>query len=173
MLKKYLEKITPGIRALPAGSSPKDYDVLLATWFHVGRLKPGSGTWGSLMALPVGYAIAYFTGIIGLVIAIIGITWIGIKTADSYGKKIGEVDHQGIVVDEVAGMWIAALPAEKNILFWIIAFIFFRVFDILKPWPASYFDKKKRGGTDVMMDDVVAGIYAFMGVAAIAVNFLL
>lgn len=172
MIRKYIEKITPGIRPLPPSARAQDYDVLLATWFHVGRLKPGSGTWGSLMAIPVGFAIAYFGGITGLVLAIIGIIWIGIKTSDSYGKKTGETDHQGIVIDEVAGMWIAAIPAEKNIIFWILAFILFRVFDIIKPWPASYFDKKKRGGMDVMMDDIIAGVYAFLGVAAISVNFL-
>ena len=70
------------------------------------------------------------------------------------------------------GVWIAALPAGINPDLWIAAFVLFRLFDIYKPWPASYFDKRGRGGFDVMMDDVVAGAFAFLGVASLALLYL-
>jgi phosphatidylglycerophosphatase A len=98
---------------------------------------------------------------------------LGTKSADVYGKKTGVTDDQGIVVDEVVGMWIAALPAGGRLDLWLVAFFLFRVFDIYKPWPASFYDNRGRNGFDVMMDDVVAGFYAMLGVAAAALPSLL
>lgn len=148
-------------------------DIALATWLGAGRLKPGSGTFGTLAALPVGYLIQYVTGIIGLAIAAAVLMWFGTKAATAYGKKSGEVDDQAIVVDEAVGLWIAALPAEGDVTLWLYAFLFFRLFDIVKPWPASYFEKRKKGGLDVMMDDVIAGLYAFLAVASFAASHLI
>jgi len=65
-------------------------------------------------------------------------------------------------------MWIAAIPAEGHWELWLIGLVLFRLFDVWKPWPASFFDNRSSGGFDVMMDDVVAGIYAMLGVGACA-----
>ncbi len=164
-----IEKIRPGLRPLPTETPFKNIHVLIATWFGFGLLKPASGTIGTLAALPFGYALAYFTGMVGLILATVILLGIGTISAGYYGRKSGQKDNQAIVVDEVVGVWIAAIPAATNINLWIIAFILFRLFDIYKPWPASYFDNKETGGGfNVMMDDVVAGFYAFLGVAASA-----
>lgn len=163
-----MDKIKPGLRPLPPGVSFSDLHILIATWFGAGRLKPASGTIGSLAAIPVGYAISYFTGFIGLALAAALLLWVGTIAADFYGRKSGQKDDQAIVVDEVVGMWIAAIPAESDPALWISAFLLFRLFDIYKPWPASFFDKRAGGGLDVMMDDVVAGFYAMLGVAGTA-----
>jgi phosphatidylglycerophosphatase A len=159
-----------GIRPLPAGTTFNNPNVLIATWFGAGRLKPASGTMGSLAALPFGYALQASVGMLGLAIAALLMLWIGTLAARYYGQKSGQKDDQAIVVDEVVGVWIAGIPAATNPVLWIIAFALFRLFDITKPFPASYFDKSERGGAFyVMMDDVVAGIYAFFGVAALSI----
>lgn len=149
----------------------KDWGIWVSTWFGSGRLRPAPGTMGSLAAIPFGIAIQYLGGPVALAMAAVAITCIGVVAANRYGKKSGVVDDQTIVVDEVAGMWIAAIPAETNWDLWVCAFLLFRLFDIWKPWPASYFDNKSRSGTDVMLDDVVAGIYAMVGVGGLATVF--
>ncbi|MDY0008818.1 MAG: phosphatidylglycerophosphatase A [Bdellovibrionales bacterium] len=160
-----------GLLPLPAGTSMRNPHVLIATWFGIGRLRPAPGTLGTLGAIPFGYAIAYYTGIAGLIVAALLMVWLGTIAATYYGKKSGKKDDQSIVVDEVAGMWIAAIPAATYPELWLLAFVLFRIFDIYKPWPASYFDKRPGGGGfDVMMDDVVAGIFAFFGVSAAALS---
>ena len=158
-------KIKSGIHPLPSGVLFTHPQVLIATWFGAGLVRPAPGTIGTLAALPVGYVIALLSGQIGLAVAAVLLLVIGTFAAGYYGKKSGETDDQSIVVDEAVGLWIAALPASTNIYLWLIAFLLFRLFDIWKPWPASYFDNRSRGGFDVMMDDVVAGIYALLGVS--------
>lgn len=171
--QSFREKIKPGLRPLPPGLSMSSPVVLIATWFGAGRLRPASGTIGTLAALPVGVLIQYYTGMMGLAIAAVALFIIGTIAAEIYGRKSGNPDDQAIVVDEAVGLWIAALPAEQVPILWVMAFIFFRIFDVCKPWPASFFEKRKGGGLDTMMDDVVAGFFAFLGVAATAANVIL
>jgi len=139
--------------------------LLIATWFGSGLLRPAPGTIGTLAGLPFGYALAFFCGVKILALAALLLLIIGTFAANKYGKKSGTIDDQSIVVDEVVGLWIAALPAGTDPILWAAAFLLFRLFDITKPWPASIFDNRSRHGFDVMMDDVVAGIYALCGVA--------
>jgi len=159
-----------GLRPLPQGAAVNQPHVVIATWFGVGRMRPAPGTLGTLAAIPFGYGIAYVSGIVGLALAAVLLLVVGTIAANDYGRKSGEKDDQTIVVDEVVGMWIAAIPAALHIDLWLVAFLLFRLFDIYKPWPASFFDKRAGNGFDVMMDDVVAGVYAALGVAACAVN---
>lgn len=176
-LQRFAAKLKPGLRPLPSGMDMKNrrdfLDVCISTWFGVGRLKPASGTWGSLAAIPPGYFIYAYGGMLALALAALALLWAGTICADHYGKKSGEPDDQAIVVDEVVGMWIAAIPCENQLPFWFVAFFLFRVFDISKPWPASYFEKRKGGGYDAMMDDVVAGLFAMIGVAATSATYLM
>lgn len=160
-----LKKLKPGLSPIPAGTEFKNLNILIATWFGSGLLRPAPGTMGSLAALPVGYAISYFMGLPGLALASVLLLWIGTIAAGYYGRKSGKKDDQSIVVDEAVGIWIAAIPAGTHIHLWLLAFLLFRLFDIWKPWPASFFDRRSKHAFDVMMDDVIAGIYAFFGVA--------
>ncbi len=165
MLNK-LKKLKPRIELLP-----KDINKIhaaIATWFGAGLIRPAPGTIGTIAAIPVGYAISYATHPIFLLGAAALLFVIGTYSADKYGKASGKVDDSSIVVDEVVGIWIAAAPAFDNIYLWIWAFVLFRLFDIFKAWPASYFDEDSKNGFHVMMDDVVAGIYAMFGVAMFA-----
>lgn len=136
----------------------------LATWFGCGLMPKAPGTWGSLGALPVGLALFHFMGFWNFMIGIILVTLIGYWAADRYDKASGSHDNKAIVIDEVAGQWIALLPVLHFVgispLLILCAFVLFRIFDVLKPWPVSFFDKKIGGALGVMGDDVIAGLYA-------------
>jgi phosphatidylglycerophosphatase A len=168
----WIKKLKPRIKPIPGGMKLSEWHCWLSSWFGSGFLRPAPGTIGSLAAIPFGYAIAHVSGPIGLAMAALALLCIGTVAADRFGKKSGAVDDQSIVVDEVVGMWIAAIPAEGHMDLWWVAFFLFRLFDIYKPWPASFFDNRSIGGIDVMMDDVIAGIYAFLGTCGVAMFYL-
>lgn len=136
----------------------------LASWFGCGFLNPAPGTWGSLGALPFGIALYISGGSTLLAIAVLVITIIGLWAADHFDKAMDGHDSKMIVIDEVAGQWLALIPAALNPYLIFIAFIAFRFFDVLKPWPVSFFDTKIKGSVGVMGDDIVAGLYAALTV---------
>ena len=84
---------------------------------------------------------------------------LGVIASNTYQKQTGEKDSSVIVIDEVVGQLIAMMFVMDDYVLVFISFIIFRLFDIYKPWPASYADKKMTGGFGVMLDDVFAGIY--------------
>ena len=93
-------------------------------------------------------------------------------------KDLIEKDHKSIVLDELVGMWISLMPAiyivstqKDRTIYAVIALILFRLFDILKPFPISYFDKKMKNGFGIVIDDCIAGIFAAAG--ATLITFLL
>lgn len=139
----------------------KSPSTLLATWCGCGLMRPGPGTWGSLGALPFGIILLVAGGPVVLGLAALLLFPLGIW-ATKQVLKGSDTDHdpQIVVVDEVVGQWIALLPALLNPLYIVLAFVFFRGFDVLKPWPVSYFDRKVPGAMGVMLDDVAAGILA-------------
>lgn len=114
---------------------------------------------GTIMAIPLWYLLvqlppqAYV-----LVVAICAV--VGVFICGSAADKLGVHDHGGIVWDEFVGFWItmAFLPVSYVAL--IAGFVFFRLFDIFKPWPISWLDKNMGGGLGIMIDDVVAGLAA-------------
>jgi phosphatidylglycerophosphatase A len=134
--------------------------VLFATWFGTGLLPVMPGTWGSLAALPCAWAIHAVSGPAGLIIATGIIFAAGWWAAAKVTKASGVEDPGAIVIDEVAGQWLTLLSAPLNPLSWILAFLLFRVFDIRKPWPASWAQRHVRGGLGVMLDDLLAAVYA-------------
>ena len=136
--------------------------ILLATWFGAGYAPAGPGTVGSLFALPVGWALAEGGGVAALACAAAGIFALGVWAAEGYMARTGEHDASAIVVDEVAGQWLALLPVAAALTWQAVlaAFVLFRLFDILKPWPISWADRNIEGGLGVMLDDVLAGFAA-------------
>ena len=134
---------------------------ILALGLGSGLLKPAPGTWGTLIAVPLYYPLSLLSlqhYILAVFIAFLaGIYFCG-KTA----SDIGVHDHGSIVWDEFVGLWItlAFIPVEHH-WYWVVAgFIFFRFFDIVKPFPISILDRKLHGGIGIMLDDVIAGFYA-------------
>jgi phosphatidylglycerophosphatase A len=96
-------------------------------------------------------------------VGIVTVSLLGWWASSEHARLIGRDDPGEIVIDEVAGLWIALLPAS---LAWpdvAIAFLLFRVADIFKPWPASWADRQLHGGLGIMADDLVAGVYAALG----------
>lgn len=145
---------------IPEKLNSNERYVWLASWFGCGFINPAPGTWGSLGAIPFGIAIYSLSGPYGLVIATILVTLVGLWSAGKFDQAMGGKDSKMIVIDEVAGQWIALVPAALNPVLILISFIAFRFFDILKPWPVSFFDKKVDGAVGVMGDDVIAGLFA-------------
>ena len=154
---------------------------LIATFFYIGLLRPAPGTWGSAAAIPVGYLIHVAGGFPALLAATIAVFFIGwwATMVETRGKE--NHDPSEIVIDEVAGQWIALLPLSGGLWHagvdpwvfpypgWIAAFLMFRLFDIWKPGPVGWADRKSTA-FGVMFDDVIAGLMAAI-VVAIAAAF--
>jgi len=141
--------------------------ILLATWFGLGRIPYAPGTWGSLGAIPPALLIMHYGGALWLGAAAIAITLIGLWAAHIYETKSQSHDASAIVIDEVAGQWLALIPAGLNPLLVVLAFLGFRFFDITKLGPIGYADKKIGGAAGVMADDIIAGLFAGAFVALI------
>ena len=150
----------------------------IATFFWVGHLRPAPGTWGSLAALPVGWALHAIGGTPLLVLGIVLSFTLGWWATAMETKGKDAHDPSEIVIDEVIGQWIALLPlsfgatrmgVDITVLWpgWIAAFVLFRLFDILKPGPVGWADRRN-DALGVMLDDVIAGVFAALGVLALA-----
>jgi phosphatidylglycerophosphatase A len=133
--------------------------LLLATGFGVGYSPVAPGTLGTLIAIPIYYFLSdipspiYEITLIGFFFLAV---WISENTEIFFSKK----DDHRIVIDEMMGFLITVLWVPKAILFIIVGFILFRFFDILKPFPIRHLEKRLKGGFGVVLDDVVAGVYA-------------
>ncbi len=159
---------------------------IIATWFGSGLLPKAPGTWGSLAAIPFAYIISVYTCPYALIFGTVALFFIGIWASDKIEKSAQIKDPGFIVVDEVVGQWIAMLPlpflysllnSDTFYLYFAViaavAFITFRVFDIWKPWPVNYVDKNVHGGYGIMLDDVIAGMYALIITSALAVGMVM
>jgi phosphatidylglycerophosphatase A len=137
----------------------KDKQIWLATWFGCGLMRPGPGTWGTLGGLPFAVIILVLGGPVALLLAAGALYLIGERAAARFEETTGTHDSGMIVIDEVVGIMITLSVAVATPAFIILGFFLFRVFDVLKPWPVSYFDRMA-GARGVMLDDVAAGIMA-------------
>jgi phosphatidylglycerophosphatase A len=146
--------------ARPAGLPFHHPAMLLATWFGAGLLPKIPGTWGSLAALPFAWHIGSEFGALGLVIAAAIVFAVGCWAADT-ASRAGDVRDPGfIVIDEVAAQWLVLLAAPLDWRAYAAAFVLFRIFDIAKPWPARLVERRVADGLGIMLDDIVAALYA-------------
>jgi len=113
-----------------------------------------------MAALPFAWALVWLGGAWLLFAATILIFILGCWAAQVHMDESGVHDPGSIVIDEVVGQWLTLLTAPLNPLAYVIGLLAFRVFDILKPWPIGWLDRHVRNGFGVMIDDVVAAIYA-------------
>ncbi len=151
---------------------------MIATFGGVGHLRPAPGTWGSLAALPVAWLLHVLGGPV-LLLAGVGLAFgAGLWAARIEIAATGDTDPSEVVIDEVAGQWIALLPVSLGawqvgvgVLAlwpgWVAAFLLFRLFDIWKPGPIGTADRRG-DALGLMLDDVLAGVAAGIGVAALA-----
>ena len=141
------------------------WDYLIAYGFGSGLAPRAPGTAGSLLALLLFLPCLTLPLLVQLVLIITTLV-VGTLVSDRVARELDLKDPSGIVIDEFVGMWITLLFLPS--LWWLVpAFLLFRLFDILKPWPVSWADEELSGGAGIMLDDVVAGIYA-LGVLQLA-----
>ncbi|SFW58041.1 phosphatidylglycerophosphatase A family protein [Luteibacter sp. UNCMF366Tsu5.1] len=132
----------------------------LACGFGSGLTPKAQGTFGSLAALLPwcllrDLSVPAWLGVIVLSFAI------GVWACDVAGRILGVADHRSLVWDEFVGQWIALLPALLAPWWAVLAgFVLFRLFDVWKPWPIGWFDRRVKGGFGVMLDDAIAGLFA-------------
>jgi phosphatidylglycerophosphatase A len=123
-------------------------------------LPSAPGTWGSLAALPFAWAIISLGGKIALLIAAVLLFAIGCIAADRATHGGADQDPGWVVVDEVVGQWLTVLAMPLSLAGYALGFILFRLFDIWKPWPVRAVERRFDGGFGIMIDDVVAALYA-------------
>jgi phosphatidylglycerophosphatase A len=141
----------------------------LAFGFGAGLAPKAPGTFGSavglvaawwLFDLPLAWRVAVVAGVIGL----------GIWICGESARRLGRHDDQRIVLDEIAGVLLTSLAVvEKDVVGLALVFVFFRFFDIVKPWPIRDVDHSLKGGLGIMLDDLIAALYAAVCVATIRV----
>jgi len=138
---------------------------LVATFFGAGLLKPGPGTYGSVAAVLLWYGAAHgfrpsAMGLAaGTALAALAATLTGIKAGTIVARESGRGDPGFVVIDEVAGQWIALIAVRSDWRHAALALVLFRLFDIWKPWPIRRLERLPEG-TGIMLDDVAAGMLA-------------
>lgn len=147
--------------------SKPDLKLLFAHPAHFFSLGLGSGlspvapgTAGSLLAIPLFMVLAHFLTLPALLAVTVLAFAVGVWFCEVTGRALGMSDHGGIVWDEIVAMWLILAFTPPTWLWFGVAFLLFRLFDIWKPFPIRYFDQHVKGGFGVMLDDLLAAGYA-------------
>lgn len=151
-----------GFTRLPASLRHWHPVAFVAAWFGSGLMPKAPGTWGTLAAMPPAYLIFLLGGPTGLLAAAFLAFLIGIWAAGAYATASGDPDPSEVVIDEVAAIWLVLAIVPFGWLGWALAFVAFRFFDVLKPWPIHLADSRLEGGFGIMFDDIIAAIYAML-----------
>ncbi|MDP2903302.1 MAG: phosphatidylglycerophosphatase A [Methylovulum sp.] len=136
-----------------------DPALFLAFGFGSGLAKKAPGTFGTVAAIPL-YALFVQADVLIYSLLTISVAVVGVWICGVAAEKLGEHDFGGIVWDEIAGFLIAMwlVPFTWQAVLW--GFVLFRLFDILKPWPIRAIDRQVHGGLGIMLDDILAGLFA-------------
>lgn len=137
---------------------------ILATFFGAGAIYPAPGTWGTLAGAFVFILVTLVSplsmGLWWVLVAIFSI--LGALAADKVAAHLGVDDHGSVVIDEVVAIWLVYSVLPHTWTAWLVGFVAFRLFDILKFWPVSWLDKNMKNGWGVIVDDLVAALYAML-----------
>jgi phosphatidylglycerophosphatase A len=153
--------MTDKVRARSPASLMRDPGHCLSLGLGSGCISRAPGTWGTLAGLLV-YGVFFWVPLAVYLTVVVTAFVAGIYLCERTARALGVHDDGAIVWDEFVGVWIALAfqPSEWE---WIAAaFVVFRFFDIIKPWPISWLDRRVSGGMGIMIDDVLAGIYALV-----------
>jgi len=134
----------------------------IASGFGVGALPWIPGTWGTLLAIPIYLALEAMLNPLGYLLVLIGLIIMGVWATGVTAKACGDTDPGFIVWDEIVGFLLAMFLAPNDWSWIWSAFILFRVFDILKPWPIKWIETKFTGGYGIVFDDLMAGLYVWI-----------
>lgn len=168
--------------ATPPTGKKTPWAWAVGTFFGVGLLKPGPGTWGSVAAVLLWFsgavwlwhhaALPYEEGLVWgtfamlTLVATILATAIGIPAATRVAKESGREDPGHVVIDEVAGQWLALAVCKPDWPHALVALALFRLFDITKPWPIRKLERLP-GGWGIMLDDLAAGLFGLIALLVI------
>jgi phosphatidylglycerophosphatase A len=144
---------------------------LFAFGFGSGLAPKAPGTFGTLAAVPIFWLIQDLSWPLYLSWLVITFA-LGVYWCERSSKALGVHDHGGIVWDEFVGYWITMFMAPKGILWMLVGFVLFRLFDIVKPWPIRWLDRHVEGGFGIMVDDVLAGVFACVVLQLLTYYFL-
>lgn len=133
----------------------------LAFGFGSGCSPKAPGTFGTLAAVPLYFLLSGLPIEVYLLVCAVAFA-LGVWFCSHASKALGVHDHGGIVWDEFVGLWITMIAAPEGWFWIVLGFVYFRVFDIWKPWPIRDLDKRVDGGFGIMIDDLVAGVYALV-----------
>ncbi len=159
------EKTSPDRSALKklALTTPTGW---LAFGFGSGLSPLAPGTVGTLMAIPFTFALKGL-GATGFWVALLLLFLLGIWVCDRVSRKLGVHDHGGIVWDEMVGYWLSMAFVPLQWQWLLAAFVLFRFFDIVKPWPIKQIDQQVSGGFGIMIDDIVAALFTIIILAVL------
>ncbi|MGL4933216.1 MAG: phosphatidylglycerophosphatase A family protein [Aeromonas sp.] len=132
---------------------------LLAVGFGSGLFPKAPGTMGTLAAIPLYLLVSSLPTVWFIALLVVGFV-AGIRICQSATDAIGVADHGAIVWDEVIGFGVAMIAAPAGWEWVVAGFVLFRLFDVFKPWPISWFDRRIHGGLGIMLDDLIAGLFA-------------
>jgi phosphatidylglycerophosphatase A len=135
--------------------------MLIATGFYSGYLPRAPGTWGSLVGLLL-FLLLHTLNVPVYLAVTAGLFVLGSFVAGEAEKILDTRDPGVVVIDEIVGILITMIAVPVTPLTLLLGFILFRIFDVLKPFPVNFFDKKFHGGLGIMLDDVMAGIYSLI-----------
>lgn len=139
----------------------QDPKYFIAFGFGSGLMPFAPGTWGTLAAIPLYLLLKDSSSLIYISAVFIAFV-LGVWVSESVSQDLGEHDYAGIVWDEVVGYLLTMFLVPIALHWMILGFLLFRFFDILKPWPIRFIDKKVQGGLGIMLDDVLAAIPAWI-----------
>ena len=158
---------------MPRAAGRTAWAWIVGTFFGAGLLKPGPGTYGSVAAVLLWLGAAHVGQLgatellVGTLIAAIAATLAGIPAATIVARESGRKDPGFVVIDEVAGQWIALVGLRPDWKHALLALVLFRALDIWKPWPVRRLEALP-AGTGIMLDDVAAGVLALAAGMAIS-----
>ena len=131
----------------------------LAFGFGSGAAPVAPGTFGTVVAIPIYLLMQPLTLWVYVLVTLL-LTAIGVWLCHVTSRDLGVHDHSGIVWDEIVGYLITMVAAPPDWQWVIVGFVLFRLFDIVKPWPIGWVDRRVQGGLGIMLDDVLAAVYA-------------
>ena len=134
--------------------------LILSTWFGTGLFPKGSGTVGTIAAIPFIALIHWLGGDVLVGICLVLFIPVSVWVSDISSRLLKKEDPSEVVIDEVAGMMLTMLFMPLTFNSYLAGFILFRIFDVLKPFPIGWADRRIKGGTGIVMDDLLAGLYA-------------
>ena len=167
---------SPPSPAVPANEDPsvkpcarvfRDPVHFLALGFGSGCAPKAPGTFGTLAAIPLYLLMQPLPLWIYLLLTVTGFA-LGVWVCDRAARDLGVHDHPAIVWDEVIGFGVTMIAAPAGWEWVLAGFVLFRLFDILKPWPISWFDRRIHGGLGIMLDDLIAGLFALFCMQSLA-----